>query len=77
MVYIMSLVESMKIRLLKEKVKAYRRAAHEQGKFSLFDAKFATDMFSKGTNYDYLNWNYEVILDYDGEGFITKVRIQK
>lgn len=65
MVYIMSLVESMKIRLLREKVKAYRRAAHEQGKFSLFDAKFATDMFSKGTNYDYLNWNYEVILDWD------------
>lgn len=61
----MSLIETMKIRLLKEKVKAYRRAAHDQGRFSLFDAKFATDIFSKETNYEYLNWIYEVILGWD------------
>lgn len=53
--------ENTKIRLLQEKVKLRRNEAHKEGRFSLFDAKFATDAFSKGTKYEYLSMNYEMI----------------
>lgn len=57
--------ENTKIMLLKEKVKIRRNAAHKEGRFSLFDAKFATDAFSKSTNYEYLSMNYEMISGWD------------
>ena len=57
--------ENTKIMLLKEKVKIRRNAAHKKGRFSLFDAKFATDIFSKGTKYEYLNLSYDMISGWD------------
>ena len=61
----MNVFEDKKIKLLKEKIKVHRNDAHKKGKFSLFDAKFSMDIFSVDTNYDYLKWNYEMILDWD------------
>lgn len=55
----------MKINLLKEKIKAHRDDAHKNGRFSLFDAKFSIDVFSKEASYDYLRWTYEMISEWD------------
>lgn len=57
--------ENTKIKLLKDKVKLRRDAAHKEGRFSLFDAKFATDIFSKGIKYEYLSIHYEMISGWD------------
>lgn len=54
--------ENTKIMLLKEKVKLRRNAAHKEGRFSLFDAKFATDIFSRDMEYENLSMFYDMIL---------------
>lgn len=61
----MKLFETMKINLLKEKIKVHRNDAHKNGRFSLFDAKFSIDAFSKDVGYDRLKWMYEMILEWD------------
>ena len=43
----MNIFENKKISLLKEKIELYRKNAHNEGRFSLFDAKFAIDVFPK------------------------------
>lgn len=57
--------EKIKINLLKEKIEAHRTDSHNKGKFSLFDANFSIDVFSKNASYDYLKWHYEMILGWD------------
>lgn len=61
----MKIFEDRKITLLREKVEAHKRDAHINGKFSLFDAKFSKDAFSGNNSYDYLNWHYDLLLDWD------------
>lgn len=54
-----------KILLLQEKINLHRTNAHKQGRFSLFDAKFARDIFDNNKNYEYLWSLYEIIEDWD------------
>ena len=61
----MKLFNNMKVKLLKEKVEAHRLAAHREGRFSLFDARFSIEDFSKTSNYDYLKWLYETLLEWE------------
>ena len=61
----MNMFERKKIFLLKRKIDICRLKAHNNGRFSLFDAKFAIDFFSKNLNYGKLKSYYDFILDWD------------
>lgn len=54
-----------KISLLQEKINLHRTYAHKQGRFSLFDAKFARDTFNNNKSYEHLKSLYEIIEDWD------------
>ena len=57
----MNIIEKKKIALLKGKIALKKKAAHDQGKFSLFDTQYATDTFNKDSNYKGLASIYEII----------------
>ena len=61
----MNIFEKRKISLLKEKIEAHKFDAHNHGRFSLFDAKFAVDSFNKNLNYESAKSYYEIIEDWD------------
>ena len=55
-----------------------REKGYKEGRFSLFDAKFATDAFSKSNKYEYLKLNYEMTKPVgEGNFVITNVRAMK
>lgn len=61
----MGIFEKRKIHFLKKKIDLIKENAHNKGKFSLFDAKFAEDIFNKNTNYDYLNSMYDILKSWE------------
>lgn len=63
----MNIFEKRKISLLKQKIEAHKIDAHNHGRFSLFDAKFAVDSFNKTSNYDSAKSYYEIIEEWDGK----------
>jgi len=63
----MNIFENKKISLLKEKIELYRKNAHNEGRFSLFDAKFAIDVFSKNLKYSQLKYMYNLISEWESK----------
>lgn len=62
----MNIFEKTKIELLKKKIETYKLKAHNNDKFSLFDASFAKELFSrKDTNYRSLESIYEMISSWE------------
>lgn len=58
----------MKEKMLLHKVKKLQKAAINKGVFSLFNSKVGKDIFSKGLNYDALEFFYDLYKGWDETG---------
>lgn len=63
----MVLFEKKKIELLKKKIDIIRNAAHQDGRFSLFDANFSKELFEGLTKYDVFKDYFNLINGWDKE----------
>lgn len=61
----MSIFEKKKKELLNRKIELLKNKAHDKGKYSLFDTKFATDIFNGDAKYDHLKSIFDIIVSWE------------
>ena len=62
----MDIIDSLKIKLLRKKIEAKKKAAEMNGKFSLFHAKTVIDTFNVTASYSAMKSIYDIIDSWEG-----------